>query len=177
MCASYQDGARCRQPVSTEGTCADGLSPIILPGAFDPLGDGDVANPYQVCAPCVDIGIRDANAQPLALCSEPAGCALEGEGARLDTTNARGISDASYARMPDGDRSIQIAVELSDEEGWLWSASGLPVSTELWADGNVPTSTPCVVLGTDGLLRGSDLCTGWFLCASTQVGSCVDADD
>ena len=62
--------------------------------------------------------------------------------------------------MPEA--SVQVGAVVLEGSGWVWETSEMAIPETLWSDGSVPVTSPCVVLGSDGLLRGSDICAGGF---------------
>jgi hypothetical protein len=172
ICSSYLNGAVCRVPTSSNGSCPASSTPALISGVVDPLGGVEDHAPYRICTPCLETGRQDASGVALTACVDSTACAADGSPASLEGLDIPSIALAALGRIPDSVVFISVGVELRDGEGWVWTASGNAVANELWADGTSPASGQCAVLGADGLLRAADDCDTWQLCGSADVGSC-----
>jgi hypothetical protein len=166
QCVSDPLGWVCRRKAKAMNMCPDTELALSIVGSSNPVSS-EPGEPYTVCVACQYVGVgRFKYCKSAETCMADYGhlASLEGFDGENLYTAARSYGE-STSEFP-------VGVVLNDDMVWTWLSSGTPVDMGMWAEEEPGSDVACVVLGSDGKLRGSWNCSGPVLCEQGSRPAC-----
>ena len=165
QCVATTHGGVCREKMDEGGQCAEGEDAYAILGSVDPISPIE-DTPYRICSGCRDLGI-----QGLSYCTSPAACTTD-HGVLASFDGAGGDVFAAVNSQNEMISAIGVGAILNADMVWVWQDSSAPIEPSYWADGEPQGDAMCIVLGSDGKLRGSLACESAVLCRTDRRPSC-----